>query len=217
MIGRKCIGSVGKVRDIQQIQTVTNEFLQGSDTLDLKTMIEKINNLTSIYRNHHFISSSDILYSIDAELLVCDSYNINIIYSDLSVTQASKFFAIGSGYELALGILNDKLKDVDTECLEEVEARKIVQQCIEQVSNNDIFIDNNVDIKVIYKPALELKTSNPIYIINKCSYELTNNIDNPVYIKCKKKKNVNCTVCDNCYRIVQDKLNNKILKIQKYT
>ena len=66
---------------------------------------------------------------------------------------------------------------------------QIVQQCIEQVSNKDIFIDNNVDIKVIYKPTLELKTSNPIYIINKCIYELTNDTDNPVYVKCKKKKN----------------------------
>ena len=79
MIGCKCIGSVGKVRDVQQIQTVINEFLQGSDTLDLKTMIGKINNLTSIYRNHYFISPSDILNFIDTELLVCDSYNINII------------------------------------------------------------------------------------------------------------------------------------------
>lgn len=180
-------------------------------------MVEKVNNLTSIYRNHHFISSSDILYFIDTELLVCDSYNINIICSDLSVIQVNKFFAVGSGYELALGILNDKLKDVDVECLEEVEAKKIVQQCIEQVSNKDIFIDNNVDIKVIYKPTLELKTSNPIYIINKCIYELTNDTDNPVYVKCKKKKNVDCTVCNNCYRVVQDKPNNKILKIQKYT
>lgn len=214
--GSKCIGGAGSLRGLQQIQGIADELLQGKENLSTDTLVEKLNNLTPLFRKYNYISSQDIIDYIDNELLICDCYNINLVDGSLGVVPYKDYCAVGSGREIVLGSLKNKLQNIDTNILLENDAKQIVQDCIKEVSDVDIFIDSNININVLYKPALHLKTSYPISIINKCLYELTNDTQNTQYKKCKNKKNLDCTVCDKCFRIVQDKECNKINFIQKY-
>lgn len=193
------IGGVGSLRDIQKMKAASTKLFSTSDKLTENECIKIINNISSVYQELGLIETGKIIQSLDGEYLFVDSYNINFVGYDLGVISGFDYYVIGSGNNLATGYLNVEFKDKNPNDLTSENIIKILKNAIKVSCKNNITIDDNVDIYILYKDAIDLIDDSNIEIINKCEYDMLDKS------KPKSECNKNCESCPHSLRIIYSK------------
>lgn len=203
------IGGVGYLRELQQIFKISRNIFNISDELTQNECIQALGKLTNLYRENYFIEPSQIVDHLLGTFIAIDSYNINVIDSDLAVLSGFEYYAIGSGEDLVMGYLNTEFKDISPSTMDYLEVKKILEDAIKISCKDVCSIDDNLDLIALYKSPNKLVPDSDLEIINKCEYDIINK----KVLKTKKVCNGVCKECFHHMKIIYSKASKSIKAI----
>ena len=203
------IGGVGSLRELQQIFKVAPNIFNINNRLTQEECVYCLGKLTNQFRENFFIEPTQIVKDLYGRFIVVDSYNINVIDSDLAVLSNFDYYAIGAGEDLVMGHLNVAFKSKSPQDLDYLEVKKVLEDCIRISCKDSYSIDGNIDVIALYKDPKELVSDSDLEIINRCEYDIINK----KVLKTKKVCNGVCKDCSHNMRIIYSKSSKSIKAI----